>query len=47
MALQTFREVLHFIKKPTALFHPGLVFRVLKLSLGVEASKHNGASFDF
>jgi len=35
-ALQTFLEVLHFIKKPTALFHPALVFSVLKWSLGLK-----------
>ncbi|MDA1049715.1 MAG: hypothetical protein O3C40_04435 [Planctomycetota bacterium] len=35
-ALQTFLEVLHFIKKPTALFHPALVFSVLKSSLGLK-----------
>lgn len=34
-ALQTFLEVLHFIKQPTALFHPALVFSVLKWSLGL------------
>ncbi len=40
-ALQTFLEVLHFIKKPTALFHPALVFSVLKWSLGLKAGIRN------
>jgi serine/threonine protein kinase len=32
--LQTFTEVLHFIKKTTALFHPAIVLSVLKRCLG-------------
>jgi 2-polyprenyl-6-methoxyphenol hydroxylase-like FAD-dependent oxidoreductase len=32
--LKTFTEVLHFIKKPTALFHPAIILSVLKRCLG-------------
>lgn len=33
---QTFYEVLHFIKKPTALFHPSIVWAVLKRSMSMK-----------
>ena len=34
-AMKTFLEVLHFIKKPTALFHPAIAFNVLKWTVGL------------
>ncbi len=35
---KTFYEVLHFIKKPTAFFHPRIMFRVLGRGLGFKGS---------
>jgi hypothetical protein len=36
--VKTFYEVLHFIKKPTALFHPAIMLQVLGRAIGLKGS---------